>query len=254
MNRMKKFMALFLAVVLIAQTGFAASAQESASPVPSVQSETPTGTELQDETGTTEQQPEDSKDETTGETTGETTETGQDGEDAAVGEVDGEQPGNPSEGTGTEEDGQAPPADQDQNQNQDQDQNQEQDQNQNQGQDQEQQQPSNAAGDGEGTEVGEPTEEEKVEADGTEALDASDALLEEEQALDALDLEAKAEDVITADMTQEEIARHLGSAREVVTRMLKYFQAEGIVELFRGGLTIIDRKKLHRLAQPQNPS
>ena len=28
MNRMKKFMALFLAVVLIAQTGFAASAQE----------------------------------------------------------------------------------------------------------------------------------------------------------------------------------------------------------------------------------
>ena len=172
MNRMKKFMALFLAVVLIAQTGFAASAQESASPVPLVQSETPTGTELQDETGTTEQQPEDSKDETTGETT----ETGQDGEDAAVGEVDGEQPGNPSEGTGTEEDGQAPPADQDQNQ----DQNQEQDQNQNQGQDQEQQQPSNAAGDGEGTEVGEPTEEEKAEADGTEALDASDALLEEE--------------------------------------------------------------------------
>ena len=58
----------------------------------------------------------------------------------------------------------------------------------------------------------------------------------------------------TLHMTQEEIARHLGSAREVVTRMLKYFQAEGIVELFRGGLTIIDRKKLHRLAQPQNPS
>ena len=174
MNRMKKFMALFLAVVLIAQTGFAASAQESASLAPSVQSETPTGTELQDETGMTEQQPEDSKDETTGETT----ETGQDGEDAAAGEVDGEQPGNPSEGTGTEEDGQAPPADQDQNQ--DQNQEQDQNQNQNQGQDQEQQQPSNAAGDGEGTEVGEPTEEEKVEADGTEALDASDALLEEE--------------------------------------------------------------------------
>lgn len=97
MNRMKKFMALFLAVVLIAQTGFAASAQESASSAPSVQSETPTGTELQDEadaTDTTEQQPEDSKDETTGETT----ETGQDGEDAAVGEVDGGQPGKPSEG------------------------------------------------------------------------------------------------------------------------------------------------------------
>ena len=97
MNRMKKFMALFLAVVLIAQTGFAASAQESASSAPSVQSETPTGTELQDETNAEkqeEQQPEDSKDETTGETT----ETGQDGEDAATGEVDGGQPGKPSEG------------------------------------------------------------------------------------------------------------------------------------------------------------
>lgn len=161
MNRMKKFMALFLAVILIAQTGFAASAQESASSAPSVQSEVSadneTETEPQAETGTTEQRPEDSKDETTGETT----ETRQDGEDAAAGEVDGEQPGKPSEGTGTEEDGQAPPADQDQNQ----DQNQEQDQNQNHGQDQEQQQPSNAAGDGEGTEVGEPTEEEKAEAD-----------------------------------------------------------------------------------------
>lgn len=197
MNRMKKFMALFLAVVLIAQTGFAASAQESALSAPSVQSETPAETELQDETGMTEQQPEDSKDETTGETT----ETGQDGEDAAVGEVDGEQPGNPSEGTGTEEDGQAPPADHDQNQ----DQNQEQDQNQNQGQDQEQQQPSNAAGDGEGTEVGEPTEEEKTEADGTEALDASDALLEEElETLSALDENTTI--IYVNDDGQEEVA------------------------------------------------
>lgn len=45
-------------------------------------------------------------------------------------------------------------------------------------------------------------------------------------------------------ITQEAIANHLGSAREVVTRMLKYFQEEGIVELFRGGLEIKDRKKL----------
>ena len=45
-------------------------------------------------------------------------------------------------------------------------------------------------------------------------------------------------------ITQEAIANHLGSAREVVTRMLKYFQEEGIVELFRGGLQIKDRKKL----------
>ncbi|HIR97474.1 MAG TPA: hypothetical protein IAD39_06335, partial [Candidatus Merdisoma faecalis] len=118
-----------------------------------------------------------------------------------MGEVDGEQPGNPSEGTGTEEDGQAPPADHDQNQ----DQNQEQDQNQNQGQDQEQQQPSNAAGDGEGTEVGEPTEEEKTEADGTEALDASDALLEEElETLSALDENTTI--IYVNDDGQEEVA------------------------------------------------
>lgn len=45
-------------------------------------------------------------------------------------------------------------------------------------------------------------------------------------------------------ITQEAIANHIGSAREVVTRMLKYFQEEGIVELFRGGLQIKDRKKL----------
>lgn len=45
-------------------------------------------------------------------------------------------------------------------------------------------------------------------------------------------------------ITQEAIANHIGSAREVVTRMLKYFQEDGIVELFRGGLQIKDRKKL----------
>ncbi|NLP47512.1 MAG: Crp/Fnr family transcriptional regulator [Clostridiales bacterium] len=48
----------------------------------------------------------------------------------------------------------------------------------------------------------------------------------------------------TIEITHEAIARHLGSAREVVTRMLKYFNDEGMVELFRGGLTIKDRKKL----------
>lgn len=48
----------------------------------------------------------------------------------------------------------------------------------------------------------------------------------------------------TLEITQETIAKHMGSAREVVTRMLKYFHDEGIVELFRGGLKIADRKKL----------
>jgi CRP/FNR family transcriptional regulator len=45
-------------------------------------------------------------------------------------------------------------------------------------------------------------------------------------------------------ITHDTIARHMGTAREVVTRMLKYFAAEGIVELFRGGVVIKDRKKL----------
>lgn len=45
-------------------------------------------------------------------------------------------------------------------------------------------------------------------------------------------------------MTHEQIAGHLGSAREVVSRMLKYFSTEGMVHLFRGGITILDKKKL----------
>ena len=45
-------------------------------------------------------------------------------------------------------------------------------------------------------------------------------------------------------ITHEKIAHHLGTAREVVTRMLKYFQSEGTVKLSRGGIRITDRKKL----------
>lgn len=48
-------------------------------------------------------------------------------------------------------------------------------------------------------------------------------------------------------ITHEIIARNLGSAREVVTRMLKYFAAEGMVELYRGGILIKDRKKLNNI-------
>jgi CRP/FNR family transcriptional regulator len=40
----------------------------------------------------------------------------------------------------------------------------------------------------------------------------------------------------------------MGTAREVVTRMLKYFAAEGIVELFRGGILLKDTDKLTRMA------
>lgn len=45
-------------------------------------------------------------------------------------------------------------------------------------------------------------------------------------------------------ITHETIAGHLGTAREVVTRMLKYFQNEGIVKLTRGSVEIIDEIRL----------
>ena len=45
-------------------------------------------------------------------------------------------------------------------------------------------------------------------------------------------------------ITHEKIANHLGSAREVVTRMLRYFQREGLVELSRGTIYILSREKL----------
>lgn len=48
-------------------------------------------------------------------------------------------------------------------------------------------------------------------------------------------------------ITHEKIANHLGSAREVVTRMLKYFQSEGIVKLHRKNIEIIDYKQLKRI-------
>ena len=52
----------------------------------------------------------------------------------------------------------------------------------------------------------------------------------------------------TIALTHGQIARYMGSAREVVSRMLKYFASEGIVEVPRGGVTILDKKGLRRLA------
>lgn len=49
-------------------------------------------------------------------------------------------------------------------------------------------------------------------------------------------------------LTHEQIARYMGSAREVVSRMLKYFSAEGIVENTRGGIRILNKKRLRELA------
>jgi CRP/FNR family transcriptional regulator len=48
-------------------------------------------------------------------------------------------------------------------------------------------------------------------------------------------------------ITHERIANHMGTAREVVTRMLRYFQNEGMVKLTRGTVDITDEKKLRKL-------
>lgn len=47
--------------------------------------------------------------------------------------------------------------------------------------------------------------------------------------------------------THDEIARHLGSAREVISRMLKYFENEEMVSLSRGTITLTNKKKLRDL-------
>ena len=50
-------------------------------------------------------------------------------------------------------------------------------------------------------------------------------------------------------ITHEKIANHMGTAREVVTRMLRYFQGEGMVKLTRGTVELIDEDRLEELAE-----
>ncbi|WP_343210448.1 Crp/Fnr family transcriptional regulator [Anaerolentibacter hominis] len=49
-------------------------------------------------------------------------------------------------------------------------------------------------------------------------------------------------------ITHEAIARNLGSAREVITRILKYLQNDGLVTVSRGSIKILDEQGLRRLA------
>lgn len=52
-------------------------------------------------------------------------------------------------------------------------------------------------------------------------------------------------------ITHETIANHLGSHREVITRLLRYFQNEGMVRLSRGVIEITDAARLEELGNPQ---
>ena len=49
-------------------------------------------------------------------------------------------------------------------------------------------------------------------------------------------------------ITHERLAAHLGTVREAVSRMLKYFEGEGLIRIFRGGIDIADVKALEKLA------
>lgn len=50
------------------------------------------------------------------------------------------------------------------------------------------------------------------------------------------------------ELTHEKIAHHMGTAREVVTRMLRYFQQEGLVSLSRGAVDLEDEAALEKLS------
>ena len=60
--------------------------------------------------------------------------------------------------------------------------------------------------------------------------------------------ESRIEETDSLKITHEKIAAHLGTAREVVTRMLRYFQSEGMVKLTRGTVDILNEKQLRKLS------
>ena len=60
--------------------------------------------------------------------------------------------------------------------------------------------------------------------------------------------ESEYEDTNQLKITHETIGKHMGNPREVVTRMLRHFQNEGMVRLSRGMIEITDSKKLRELS------
>jgi CRP/FNR family transcriptional regulator len=61
---------------------------------------------------------------------------------------------------------------------------------------------------------------------------------------------SRAEDAIphSSRWTQEEIAAHIGTVRDVVGRTLRSFAREGLIRRQRGHVTIADREKLEKEA------
>ena len=50
-------------------------------------------------------------------------------------------------------------------------------------------------------------------------------------------------------ITQEQLARRINSAREVVTRLLKGMEKEGLLKVSRGTIEILDTRRLEALAE-----
>ena len=61
--------------------------------------------------------------------------------------------------------------------------------------------------------------------------------------------ESRIEETNSLKITHEKIAAHLGTAREVVTRMLRYFQSDGMVKLTRGTVELKNKKALEQLSE-----
>ena len=60
--------------------------------------------------------------------------------------------------------------------------------------------------------------------------------------------EAALENTPRLHITHEMIGSHLGTAREVNTRMLRYYHSEGLVRLSRGTVELLDERRLSALA------
>jgi CRP/FNR family transcriptional regulator len=60
--------------------------------------------------------------------------------------------------------------------------------------------------------------------------------------------EVNANNTETVTITHEQIAKYIGSAREVVTRTLKHFSNEEMITINRGKIKVIDKKKLKTIA------
>jgi len=55
-------------------------------------------------------------------------------------------------------------------------------------------------------------------------------------------------------MTQQTLAGHLGTTREVIARLMQGFSAQGLVSTKRGAVSIIDAERLSVVAAPQSSS